>query len=96
MSRMEGMIRMVLSAMDIDVAVVQEEVTTRITNFERDFKTLNNAIIGIHYSQQRTEKNLRALMAKAGVPYDETPLTPTATEEPINVNDSGRALPPPP
>lgn len=71
---MEGMVRTMLRAMDVDVDVVKAEVTTRIAKFEGNIETLNNTLISIMETQARIERNQHALASA---------LAPDLTLEPI-------------
>lgn len=61
MSAIEGMVRTILSALDIDVEKLKEEVTGRIKNFETNLETLNATLIALHKSNKRIEAKLDAI-----------------------------------
>lgn len=91
-SAMEGMVRTMLRAMDIDVETVKAEVTTRILKFEGNIETLNNTLISIMETQARTERNLRALASVLAPDLILEPI-PAPPANGATANGHGNALP---
>lgn len=84
---------MLLSAMGVDPEAVKIEVIQRVNNWEVDFKILQAAIIRTHQSQEKCERNLKALFEKQGIVWDDSV---TASYEDIrNEFVSRNALPAP-
>jgi len=82
MSAMEGMIKTILKAMDLNPDVIQREVTSRIAAFEGNVKTLNDTLIELNKGVENLRLNQRAICAAQNIPYIEM----TANEE----NENGR------
>lgn len=76
MSAMEGMIRTLLKAMDVDVEDVKAEVTRRIGVFEQNINTLNETLIIIMATQARMERNQQAIASALNVTLEPIPAPP--------------------
>lgn len=93
-SAMEGAVRTLLRAMDIDVDEVKAEVTKRIEKFEGNIETLNNTLISIMEAQARMERNQHKIAAALAPDLELEPI-PTANGETRNADGLRNALPAP-
>jgi hypothetical protein len=87
--RIQGMIKILLSAMGIDPKVVQEEVLVRVNNFERDFQTLAANIAKIHHDNAEIKHNLRRVIEHAGREWE---TVATANGDARNANTGDKLL----
>lgn len=80
MSAIENMVRVVLSAMDIDVEEIKGVLMERVNKFEENVVTLNTTLIDLLKEQRRNAAMMEAVLTHLNLPVP----PPTAPSEKSN------------